>query len=147
VLPLPWGIRVPGHMPGERFEREAKNAPHLFFSAGCRRRGVDPRTCIERSAFGAATTARTDAAQVFGVVLAAAVAFVVSDEYPIRQAWTFVIPLTRAGGPRTTRGEIDGRTGFHDRGDADPGLGAGVGADLGPEGPARDREPPSRLRT
>jgi hypothetical protein len=69
-------------MPGERFEREAKNAPHLFFSAGCRRRGVDPRTCIERSAFGAATTARTDAAQVFGVVLAAAVAFVVSDEVP-----------------------------------------------------------------
>ena len=75
------------------------------------------------------------------------VALVVSNEYPIRHAWTFVIPPSRAEQPAQTRGEIDGRTGLRDRGDADAGVRAGVGADLGPEGTALDGEPPSRPGT
>src|SRR5207247_10886142 len=85
--------------------------------------------------------------QVVGSVLAAVVALVVRDEYPIRHAWTFVIPPSRAEHPAQTRGEIDGRTGINDRGDADTGVRVRVGADLGPEGTAPDRERGSRPGT
>jgi hypothetical protein len=77
-VPPHGGFASTGHSPeGRTLQQEANNALHLFCAAGCRRRGADTTTCVERSASGDPATARPESEQVFRVVPPAVVAVVV----------------------------------------------------------------------
>ena len=71
-----WGTRVHGHAPGERFEEEAKYAVQLSATVVA---FVVSHLGSQAEELRGDAHIETDA---------------VRDEYPIRHAWTFVIPPT-----------------------------------------------------